>query len=103
MSTTRRTFLTGSFALVAAPLAAEAQRHGTARIGFLRVGPPPAAWIEDFRQGLRQSGYVEGQNIVIDFGLAQQATQLPEKAAELISRKAGVFFAPGSPSVVPAR
>ena len=31
------------------------------RIGFLRAGPPPAAWVEAFKQGLREQGYVEGR------------------------------------------
>ena len=43
------------------------------RIGFLRNGPPPETFISGFRQGLRELGYVEGQNINIEYGLAGSA------------------------------
>lgn len=90
--------------MLAAPRASVAQQAGTVHhIGFLRVGHPPAPWIEAFRQGLRERGYVEGQSFVIDFGLARSAAQLPEIAAELVARKVGILVASGTPSVVPAK
>ena len=63
----RRTFLAGFAALLAAPVAAEAQPPGKVpRIGFLFFGSPgPSAEVDAFRQGLRELGYVEGQNITI--------------------------------------
>jgi putative ABC transport system substrate-binding protein len=73
------------------------------RIGLLRVGPPPPSFIEPFRQGLRELGYVEGQSIVIEYGLARSVAQLPELAAELLRLKVDVLVASGTPSVVPAR
>ena len=49
-------------AVVARPLAARAQQAGKVkRIGFLRVGPPPASFIDGFRQGLRELGFPEDQ------------------------------------------
>jgi putative ABC transport system substrate-binding protein len=54
--------------LLAAPLAAEAQQQGNVRtIGFF--GPPPSAGglVQAFQQGLRDLGYVEGQNIKIEY------------------------------------
>jgi putative ABC transport system substrate-binding protein len=91
-------------ALLAAPLAAEAQQAGKVyRIGFLRVGPPPAAWIEGLRQGLRELGYLEGRNMVIEFGLASSAAQVPDVAAELVRLKVDVIVASGTPSLLPAR
>jgi putative ABC transport system substrate-binding protein len=101
----RRRFLLASLAgALAAPLAAEAQPAGHVnRIGFLRVGPPPAAWIEGFRQGLRELSYVEGQNIMLEFGLAQSAAQLPDMAAKLVRSKVDVIVASGTPSVLPAK
>ncbi len=101
----RRAFLgTLTAGLLAAPLAAGAQQPGKGyRIGFLRVGPPPATFIEGFRQGLRELGYLEGQNITIEYGLAPSAAQLPDVAADLVRRKVDVLVASGTPSVLPAR
>jgi putative tryptophan/tyrosine transport system substrate-binding protein len=73
------------------------------RVGFLRVGPPPASFIDGFRQGLRELGYVEGQHYVIEYSLAQSAAQIPEAAAELVRRKVVIIVASGTPSVLPAR
>jgi len=86
------------------PLAGEAQQASKVkRIGFLRVGPPPTTFIEGFRQGLRELGYLEGQNITIEYGLARSAAQLPDVAAELVRLKVDVLVASGTPSVLPAR
>src|SRR6476659_1165327 len=73
------------------------------RIGFLRVGPPPAAFIDGFRQGLREQGLVEDQHFVIEYSLAQGAAQVPDAAAELVRRKVDIIVASGTPSVLPAR
>lgn len=73
------------------------------RIGFLRVGPPPALFIDSFRQGLREQGYVEGQHYVIQYSLAQSAAQIPEAAAELVRQRVDIIVASGTPSVLPAR
>jgi putative tryptophan/tyrosine transport system substrate-binding protein len=92
----------GSFLALA--LAAEAQQASPAyRIGFLRNGPPPETFIGGFRQGLRELGYVEGQNINIEFGLAGSADQLPDAATELIRRNVDVIVASGTPPVVAAK
>jgi putative ABC transport system substrate-binding protein len=86
------------------PLGAEGQQGGRVnRIGFLRVGQPPKAWVEGFLQGLREHSYVEGQNFVIEYGLALSAGQLPDIAAELVRRKVDVLVASGTPSVMPAK
>jgi putative ABC transport system substrate-binding protein len=86
------------------PLAARAQPTGkVARIGFLRVGPPPPSFIEPLRQGLKDLGYVEGKNITFDYGLAQRVAELPGLAAELVRRKVDVLVASGTPAVIPAR
>ena len=82
----RRAFLgtlTGS--LLAAPLAAEAQQTGKVyRIGYLSASSSTTGRtvIEAFRQGLRELGWVEGQNIVIDYRFAEgQYDRLPALAA----------------------
>jgi putative ABC transport system substrate-binding protein len=100
----RRFLLTSLAGAFAVPIGAGAQQGGHVnRIGFLRVGPPPAAWIEGFRQGLRELSYVEGQNIMLEFGLAQSAEQLPDMAAKLVRLKVDVIVASGTPSVLPAK
>jgi putative ABC transport system substrate-binding protein len=102
----RRTFIkviAGS-AVVCWPLVGRAQQAAKVkRIGFLRVGPPPAPWIEGLREGLRQLGYTEGRDIAIEFGLPSSAAKIPEAAAELVRLKVDVIVASGTPSVLPAR
>ena len=66
----RTTGLIASLALgiLSAPLAAEAQQPKTYRIGYLGSSSPSLEphYVEAFRQGLRDLGYIEGQNIVIE-------------------------------------
>ncbi len=92
----RRAFISGiSVGLLAAPLAAEAQQAGKIpRIGFLRAGPPPKSWVEGFQQGLRDLGYVEGQNIVTEYRFTDGSTgQLPDLVGELLRLKVDVIVA----------
>ena len=99
----RRAFLAVAAGVLATPRLAPAQHAGkVARIGLLRIGPPPPSFIEPFRQGLRELGHVEGQNVVIENGIARDVAQLPELAAELLRLKIDVLVASGTPSVVPA-
>jgi putative ABC transport system substrate-binding protein len=99
----RRAFL-GALAVLAAPVAAEAQPAGKVpRIGFLRNGPPPETFIEGLRKGLRDLGYVEGQTIAIEYGLARTADDLPAAAARLIALKVDVLLASGTPPVPAAK
>jgi putative ABC transport system substrate-binding protein len=96
--------VTLALVLLAPLLVAEAQSTGKVnRIGFLRFGPPPATWIEAFRKGLRDLGYVEGQTIVIEYGLARRAEEFPALAAKLVRQKVDVIVASGVPSVSPAQ
>ena len=75
------------------------------RIGFLRFGPASAyaGRVEALRAGLRDLGYVEGKNIVIEFRWAETVEQLPELAAELVRMNVDVIFAISSTEVEPAR
>jgi putative tryptophan/tyrosine transport system substrate-binding protein len=99
----RRQFMMLLGAAVAWPLTARGQQgRKVHRIGFLRVGPPPATFMEGFREGLREHGYLEGQNFVIEYGLVPNAAQLPDAAQELARRKVDVLVASGTPSVQPA-
>jgi len=86
----RRTFV-GAIAggLLAAPLAAEAQPAAKVyRIGYVRAETPPAVDIEAFRQGLREHGYLEGKNVVIEYRWADgNEEKLRSLMAELIRLK----------------
>jgi putative ABC transport system substrate-binding protein len=103
----RRTFmamLTGG--LVAAPLAAEAQQAAkVARIGYLanNVAANPHG-LEAFRQGLRDLGYVEGRNVVIEYRDAEgKPERLPALAAELVALKVDVILVGGTPTALAAK
>jgi putative ABC transport system substrate-binding protein len=96
----RREFVTLLGGAAAAwPLAAHAQQAGNIpRIGVLWPGdaPPVSPRMESFRQGLRASGFVDGQNIATELRYAQRGPQqLPELAAELVRLKVDLIFASG--------
>src|SRR5712691_9193122 len=102
----RRRFLGAVATLVAAPLAAEAQQAGRVpRIGFLFFGSPgPSRELDAFRQGLRELGYTEGQNIVIEYRFASgRVERLPELATELARLKPDVLVTPGTPASLVAK
>jgi putative tryptophan/tyrosine transport system substrate-binding protein len=83
--------------------AADAQQAKTARIGLLEASSLPARF-EAFRQGLRELGYVEGQNIIIERRSAEGVLdRLPDLAAELVRRKVDVIAAAATPAAVAAR
>jgi len=90
-----------ALALLASPLAAEAQQAAkVARIGYLATAPAEAAsphLLEAFRQGLRDLGYVEGRNLVIEYRDTEgKLERLPALAAELVALKVDVIVAPNT-------
>lgn len=89
--------------LLAASFAADAQPAGKVpRIGFLANVRSPGT--EAFQKGLRELGYVEGQNIIVEWRLAEgRLERLPELAAELVRLKVDVIVAPADPYVDIAR
>src|SRR5262245_20401062 len=94
--------------LLAAPLAADAQQAGKApRIGFLSVTSPSDRphLLEAFRQRLRELGWVEGQNIVIDYRYAEERVdRLPDLAAELVRLKVDLIVgSAGTPVATAAK
>ncbi len=102
----RRTFIgTVAGGLLAAPLGAEAQQAGKVpRIGYLApnlaAGPLGR---EAFRQGLRDLGYVEGRNLVIEYRDADgKFERLPALAGELVALKVDIIVAPNTVGVLAA-
>src|SRR5262245_34206688 len=93
----RRTFLYASLAALAMPLATEAQQAGKVyRIGFLSWGFPPPAdrYGEPFRERLRELGYVEGQNIAVEYLWAEERNDRAANfAAELVRLRVDVIVA----------
>ena len=89
--------------LLAAPLAAEAQQATKVyRIGRLFPGLPPTPnpSLEAFRQRLRELGYVEGQNFVIEHRYAEgRPERLPDLAAELVRLQVDVIVAASSTAI----
>src|SRR5262249_27008973 len=105
----RRAFVTGLGAVLVAPHAAEAQRTGmTWRIGYLSLVSGKLAqhirWLAAFRDGLRQLGYVEGENVVLKQRYADgRVERLPELAAELVRLELDVLVAAPAGSALAAK
>jgi len=99
-----------TFGILWAPLSSEGQQPGkVARIGILCVGICPTLPLDvgpngkAFVQGLRELGYVDGQNLSVDArGIGGTYDQLPTLAAELVRRKVDVIVAFGSPASIQA-
>jgi putative ABC transport system substrate-binding protein len=92
----RRAFIVGTVAAFAAPLAADAQQTGKVyRIGFVTSGPPPAPpFLEALKAHLRDLGWVEGQNLVIDYRFAEgKVDRLPALLADLLRLEVDVLVA----------
>ena len=97
----RRSFLTAlSGSLLAAPLAAEGQKsEKVAHVGILNIGPPPSPQelaksvsTNQFWLSMKQLGWVEGQNMVIERRFGESADELRKGAADLVRLKVDVLF-----------
>ena len=88
------------------PFAAHAQQKATPVIGFLGVSTPgpSAPSLAAFRQGLSETGYVEGQNLAIEYRWAEgRYDRLPALAADLVGRRVDVIVASGNPAARAAK
>jgi len=94
--------LTAGFtAALTGPLPLSAQQRATAVVGFLTSGSIAALnkkWIAAFRRGLEESGYVDGQNVTIDYRAADDHYErLQDLAAEFVRNRVAVIIAAGGP------
>jgi ABC-type uncharacterized transport system substrate-binding protein len=103
----RREFITLLGGAAAAwPLGVKAQQPAIPVIGFLNSASPEAfaSYVEAFLIGLKEVGFVEGQNLAVEYSWARgRYDQLPLLATELVERNVAVIAASGEPAVMAAR
>ena len=98
----RREFIAGLGGAVAWPMVARGQQAAVPVIGLLHPTSPDAFVdnrLRGIRQGLKDIGYVEGENLAIDYRYADnQVDRLPSLAADLVRRRVAVIVATGGPA-----
>jgi putative ABC transport system substrate-binding protein len=94
----------GVFVVAAWPLSALAQQKTTPLIGFLGISQDEKSFMDPFRQGLSETGYVADQDVVMEHRIAHfQYERLPSLAAELVSRKVDLIVTHDTPNSLAAK
>ncbi len=97
-------WLSAALLLLAAPLAAEAQPGKVARVGFLASQSVTPEGFEPFREGLRELGWTEGQNLILEIRSPEgDPGRLPALAAELVRLPVDVLVASATPASLAAK
>jgi putative ABC transport system substrate-binding protein len=95
----RRKFIAGLGSAVAWPVVARAQQPALPMVGFVDAGSTEssAGYVAAFRKGLGETGYVEGQNVAVEYHwLEGQFERLPALLADLVRRRVAVIATPSS-------
>jgi len=102
----RRFLLTSLAGVLAVPVVAAQQTGRMPRIGFIGTATPSlmSAWLTAFREGLRERGYIEGQNIAIEYRWGEgKPERFPGLAAELVGLRVDVLVTSGPHAIRAAR
>jgi putative ABC transport system substrate-binding protein len=99
----RRQFIAGLGSAAAWPVVARAQQPALPVIGLLQIGAPSSYSFSGFRQGLKEAGYVESENLAVEYRFSNDdPDRLPELTADLVRRRVSVIVAFASIEAVKA-